>query len=159
MRKGNYHKKHGGAHHPLYSVWEGIVQRCYNPNHNAYKHYGGKGVVMCDEWRNNFGYFMKWALDNGWEKGMRVDKDINSPENGPAIYSPDHCSIVTQSENLRNKSDNRIIEYKGVSLCMKEWSERLGIKYAALRARLDRGWSLERALSSENYIHNQLKVA
>jgi hypothetical protein len=151
------HTKHGLCSHPLYSVWEGMVQRCYNPNHKAYKHYGGKGVTICDEWRNDFGVFLKWALENGWRKGLKIDKDIKAKTNGPAIYGPEYCSIVTQSKNLRNREGNRVIEYLGESRCMKEWAEIIGISYSALRARLDRGWSIDRAFKNENFIHNKLK--
>ena len=110
---------------------------------------------MCNEWKEDFGSFKKWALDNGWKKGLKVDKDIKAPKTGPKIYSPDHCSIITHQENLRNKVDNKIIEYNGVSLCLTEWSEVLGIKYCCLRARIDRGWDTERAFTKQNFTHNQ----
>jgi len=146
--------KHGFSGHPLYSVWEGMVQRCYNPNHKAYKHYGGKGVTICDEWRNDFGAFLKWALDNGWRKGLKIDKDIKAKTNGPAIYGPEYCSIVTQSKNLRNREGNRVLEYNGKKMCMQDWAELLGIKKRTLKARLDRGWAIERAFKNENFRHN-----
>lgn len=123
----------------------------------VYRHYGGKGVTMCDEWRNDFGSLLKWALENGWEKGMKIDKDIKAPKDGPAIYGPQYCSIVTQKRNLWSREGNRIIEYNGVSKCMGEWADVLNIHYRTLKARLDRGWTIERAFKNENFIHNRMK--
>lgn len=145
------HTKHGGCDHPLYSVWEGIIQRCHNTNHKKYKNYGALGITMCDEWRNDFNSFKIWALDNGWVKGLKIDKDIKAPKNGPKIYSPDHCSIITQKENTRNTDRNRIIEYNGISMCVAEWADKLGIKYYCLIARIKRGWDIERAFKKEDF--------
>lgn len=85
--------------HPLYSVWMGIKMRCYNKNEPAYKNYGARGVVMCEEWLNNAKLFIDWALENGWEKGKFIDKDIKNPN--AMEYSPENCSIVTRAQNNR----------------------------------------------------------
>ena len=85
--------------HPLYKIWMGIKMRCYNKNEPAYKNYGARGVVMCEEWLNNAKLFIDWALENGWEKGKFIDKDI---KNSNAMeYSPENCSIVTRAQNNR----------------------------------------------------------
>jgi len=105
---------HGWANHPLFDVWVGIKGRCYNKNTKEYKYYGARGVKMCDEWLNNAPAFIKWALENGWNNGLVVDKDIKSLTIGiPAlIYSPDMCSIVTQKENLKYTRSNK--KYKSI---------------------------------------------
>lgn len=84
------------VNHPLQKIWVGIKQRCYNPKSQAYAYYGGKGVKMCDEWKNNFKSFYEWCMANGWERGLEVDKDLKG--NGK-IYSPDWCTITTHREN------------------------------------------------------------
>ena len=56
----------------LYKVWCGIKQRCFNPNSNRYKNYGGRGISICDEWKNSFETFCKWALKNGYKVEKRV---------------------------------------------------------------------------------------
>jgi hypothetical protein len=92
-------KTHGLSTHPLYSVWKDIKARCTNPNSENYKkYYGAKGVTMCEEWLNSPETFIKWALNNGWKKGMHIDKDIKN-ENDTAIYSPFTCSVVDPRDN------------------------------------------------------------
>src|SRR5688572_19475169 len=67
--------KHGYAHHPAYTIWEGIVDRCCNPKSKGYKWYGARGIKMFDEWKNNPASFIEWALSNGYEKGLSIERD------------------------------------------------------------------------------------
>lgn len=83
--------------HALYQVWETMVQRCYNSKHISYKYYGAKGVTICNLWRNSPSAFIHWALANGWQKGMQIDKDAK----GLNMYSPASCSILTPRENCK----------------------------------------------------------
>lgn len=80
----------------LYTIFSGMKQRCYNQNCDAYRFYGAKGIVICDEWMGEHGLslFMEWALSNGYEENLTIDR-INA--RGP--YSPDNCRWITQSEN------------------------------------------------------------
>lgn len=78
-----------------YSIWENIRQRCLNPNAPAYKHYGARGVTICNEWENYLA-FKKWALSNGYEDNLTIDR-INNNGN----YEPDNCRWITQSENSK----------------------------------------------------------
>lgn len=80
--------------HPLYTVWQGIKTRCYNPNSSHYQWYGAKGVTVCDEWLNDFQAFYDWAIANGWEKGLTIDRKDNDKS-----YSPDNCQFLTKSQN------------------------------------------------------------
>lgn len=94
----------GGKRIPELSVvWGGIKARCYNSGNSAYHRYGGRGIIVCQEWLNNPSLFFKWAIDNGWEKGLEVDRVEND---GP--YSPDNCQIVTHAENSRNRSTGKL---------------------------------------------------
>lgn len=80
--------------HPLYSTWVGIKTRCYNPNHKCYNSYGGKGIYMCEEWKNSFVPFYNWMMDNGWKQGITIDRiDSDKP------YEPSNCQLITQSLN------------------------------------------------------------
>jgi len=84
--------------HPLYQVWAGIKDRCYNTNCKTFNRYGGRGVVICEEWKNNFKKFYDWAINNGWEQGLEIDKDVKAKELGipPLLYSPEMCCFVTK---------------------------------------------------------------
>lgn len=100
-------KTHGGSKKDrLYRVWRGMIDRCYYPSHNRYKHYGERGIYVCDEWRRNYTAFRDWALSHGYdplaERGMCTIDRINV--DGP--YSPENCrwvSMKIQSQNKRKR--------------------------------------------------------
>lgn len=81
----------------LYRVWDGIIQRCCNPNAKNYSNYGGRGIYICDEWKNNFSAFEEFCLTNGWKYGLQVDRIDNNKG-----YCPNNIQFVTRAENLRN---------------------------------------------------------
>src|SRR5579863_1388968 len=93
-------KKMGGKFSPypkhIRSVFIGMRARCYNKKDPSYKKYGAKGVRICKEWLKNPKLFYQWALDNGWERGKHIDKDIKG---NSLLYSPEYCRVVTPKEN------------------------------------------------------------
>lgn len=100
---------HGLRSHPLYRIWHSIIQRCTKPYSNSYNRYGAKGVRVCKEWYD-FITFYNWAINNGWKKGLNIDKDIIPKRLGiPALlYSPEFCCIVTVKVNCRNRCDTKL---------------------------------------------------
>lgn len=82
----------------LYRIWGGMKQRCYNKNASNYKYYGAKGIIICDEWRDNFLSFYNWSLNNGYKKHLTIDRKRNE-----GIYSPENCRWVTLDIQLKNK--------------------------------------------------------
>lgn len=96
IEKGKRTKKHGESNTRLYNIWKVVKQRCYNTKGSGYKWYGGKGVVMCDEWKNNFQEFRDWALSHGYDENLTIDR-IDSDGN----YEPNNCRWITQAENTR----------------------------------------------------------
>jgi hypothetical protein len=143
-------KKHGLWLHKLYKIWIAIKDRCYNQNNSAYRNYGAIGVKMCEEWKNDFKPFYDWCIENGWVRGLEIDKDIKAKELGvaPLLYSPEMCSIVTHTINNRNRRDNYFIEFNGFSKCLKEWSDILGISYSTICARKRAGWGNKEILTT-----------
>jgi len=138
-------KKHGFSKHPLYSARLNMISRCYNPKDIGYANYGAIGVIVCDEWLKNVMSFIKWALDNGWVKGLQIDKDIIPKRLGvPAtIYSPQMCSIVTPLENQNNRKDNMRVEYNGMVKTLSEWERFSGISQDVLWQRIKKyRWSV-----------------
>lgn len=94
---------HGLAYHPLTSVWANMKNRCYNTKVKSYKDYGGRGIAVCDEWRDNFKTFYDWAIRNGWSKGLTIDREKNNGD-----YKPDNCRFVTRAVNNQNKRNNKL---------------------------------------------------
>lgn len=95
--------RHGLRHHPLYNVWIGIRQRCEVATRHEYPRYGALGITMCEGWRSDVSLFVSWALDNGWEKGLHIDRI-----NGNSGYSPENCRVVTARQNDRNRKSNKL---------------------------------------------------
>ncbi len=91
--------------HPLYIKIYQIYSRCYNPKHDNYKYYGGRGITVCDEWRNNNRAFVVWGLANGWRPGLEIDRIDNDKG-----YSPDNCHFVTRQQNVRNSSASKLTD-------------------------------------------------
>lgn len=127
----------------IYMLYRGIIRRCYYTEDNAYKYYGSRGVKVCYEWRHNYKRFYKWCMENGWEKGLQLDKDIKG--NGK-LYSPNKCLFVTPEENLRIRSNVKLILFNGEMLTIPEISRKVNCNYGKLFRKLKRGFSLEMAI-------------
>lgn len=143
--------KHGLLRHPLYRIWASVKARCTNENEKSYKNYGGRGVVLCDEWLNDPEAFIKWGLNNGWEKGLDLDKDLKAKElnlQPPLIYSPEWCQFITRKKNNNATRHNVLITFNGMTKNIVQWAEHLGMVSNTLQNRLRRrGWSVERAFT------------
>ena len=122
--------RHGMAHTRLYNIWSKMKERCYNTTRKAYKNYGGKGVHVCDEWRNDFQKFYDWAINNGYKENLTIDR-INSNGN----YDPVNCRWVTLSENVRLKYKFDFITVGDLSLTIHDWAHRIGLSQETLRER------------------------
>ena len=136
----------GESSEPLFIIWRAMLKRCYNINSQNYKYYGGRGIKVCNEWLDeNNGYFSfkKWSLENGFEKGLSIERiDVNND------YSPDNCKWIPFSEQSKNKRNNNMITYHNETKCLAEWSKILGIKRYTLYSRLKRGWAVEKAFET-----------
>lgn len=86
----------------LYNSWSGMKQRCLNPNNPKYARYGGRGIKICKKWLD-INIFYEWAIKNGWEKGMSIDRINNDGD-----YCPKNCRWVSVSENSRKKHTTKI---------------------------------------------------
>lgn len=121
---------HGKSHTRIFNTWSKMKERCYNSKRPAYKNYGGKGVVMCDEWRNSFQNFYDWAMRNGYQDDLTIDR-INSNGN----YEPLNCRWITLSENVRLRNADSFIVINGLSLTIHDWAIRINIDPATLMSR------------------------
>jgi len=126
--KGLHSVTHGSTHTPAYTVWSTMRQRCQNPNHDKYIYYGGRGITVCPEWHS----FDQFLRDMGQPpKGYQIDR-----ENNDLGYNKANCKWVPRLKNMRNKSNNRMVNYNGRDVCMSQLAEEEGVSYSALRRRI-----------------------
>jgi hypothetical protein len=125
--------RHGLKWTPEYKIWDGIIERCCNPNSHSYARYGGRGIQICDEWRGDFTKFLADMGERPSPKHSidRIDNDGN--------YEPDNCRWATTTEQARNKRNTLRIEFEGEFLTVAEWCAKLGVTEATVRLRVRRG--------------------
>lgn len=139
--------KHKKTPRKLYWTWSRMKGRCYCETNEHFKDYGGRGITVCDEWRHSFESFRDWALAHGWEKTAHgkhnttktLDRiDVNGP------YSPENCRFVDMKTQCANRRSTNLVE--GVPLI--EWCKQNGVSYGTINTRMQRGWSLEKAVQT-----------
>lgn len=131
--------RHNKVHTRLYCIHQGIKKRCYNKQEKAYPNYGGRGITMCDEWRKDFMVFYNWAMNNGYNDNLTIDR-INVDGN----YEPDNCRCVdrkTQNINTRRELYGIVLhEYNS----LEYFSLKYNISRRLVRQRfITYGWSFE----------------
>lgn len=102
----------------LYQIWQGIKKRCYNPHDARYDRYGGRGIKVCDEWRQDFSAFYGWAMQNGYDETLTIDRIDNDGD-----YCPENCRWSNQQEQARNRSSNIRITIGNATKTLTEWCE------------------------------------
>ena len=126
----------------LRSIYYGMKQRCYNEKSINYKYYGGRGIRICDEWLESFDNFYQWAIVNGYNNELTIDR-IDSNKD----YSPDNCKWSTKKEQAYNRSMSVELTLNGRTMYMTEWAEELNIDKKTLSWRYRNGWSDEEILT------------
>ena len=144
LKENNTGYKHGLGKNKILSVFQGMLNRCYNKNEKAYKNYGRRGITICKEWLEDRTKFYYWALNNGYKEGLTIER-INN-EKG---YSPDNCMWATYKQQARNTRRNHLINYKGIEQCLTAWCEQLDLSYKLTEDRLRNGWTVERAFNTK----------
>ena len=131
---------HGLSGTPEYDAWGNMKKRCFNPNYQSYSNYGGRGINVCDRWKNSPENFLadmglkptpKHSLD-------RIDNDGD--------YQKDNCKWSTHVEQQNNRSSNRFITIEDVTLTITQWEKKMGYGENVILMRLKRGWSEYRAV-------------
>lgn len=127
----------------LRTRYRSMLARCYNPKTNDFNIYGGKGIIVCDEWKNSYKAFAKWALDSGFAPSLSIDR-----ENPNGNYCPENCRWVTMKEQQNNRTNNSIYEYKGETKTVSQLAEKYGINKNTLIWRLSKGMSIKDAIET-----------
>lgn len=132
--------KHGMTNSSEYKTWCGMKRRCLNKNDKRYKDYGARNINICDRWIHSF---EKFFLDMGSKPhGYSIERIDNNGN-----YEPNNCVWMKISDQTKNKRSNILLTYKKQTHILADWSRITGIKAGTIKARLDRGWPVEKALS------------
>lgn len=150
--KHGYSKKDGIVN-SLFYTYSSMKQRCTNPKSLEYNNYGGRGIIICDEWLNSYESFYLWATNKGYKKGLHIDR-VNNDGN----YEPNNCRFVTPYLNNRNKRVNIWVEYKGEAMILKDLSTLTNVYANTIKSRMKKGMSAEEAVSIPNRKGNKLDI-
>jgi hypothetical protein len=134
---------HGGSRSRAYRSWRTMLNRCYRPEHSGFRYYGGRGIAVCERWKN----FASFRDDMGEPgAGMQLDR-INTDGD----YAPGNCRWVTPKQNANNRRNTTFVEFDGKKKTVSEWADATGIPRATIATRLWHGWSPERTLTTTEY--------
>ena len=137
--------KHGLWQSRLYNIWRGMLKRCNLKSSKDYMRYGGRGINVCEEWKNDFKTFYDWALNNGYDDTLSIDRiDVNGN------YEPSNCRWQTAAQQANNKRSNVLITYNGETHNITEWAKKLNIPRHQIYHRIKANWSIEKALGYVN---------
>lgn len=149
LKKGKaFHVTHGGSSEHLYGVWAAMKRRCEYPKDKRYKDYGGRGIKVCERWRNDYAAFKEDAFKAGYVEGQEYGKCTIDRIDVNGDYCPENCRWVPMKVQNNNRRNNHLLTYKGKTMTVAEWARETGIKPGTLYDRLYNGWSTERALET-----------
>ena len=140
-------KKYKHTSKRLYGVYKGMLTRCYDETSREYHNYGGRGILVCQEWLNDYDTFAEWAYNNGYKEDAEHLECTLDRQNVDKGYSPDNCRWVTNQVQQNNRRDCIYAEYNGeIHTCM-EWSKILGMTYQKVHYHLKKGRTIAEILS------------
>lgn len=160
--------KHGGSKDRLYSVWHGMLRRCYSHSEKAYENYGGRGISVCEEWRHDYAVFKKWAYENGYDENApfgecTIDRiDVNGN------YEPSNCRWISNAEQQKNKRPReqlkdggyrKFIYVNGQRISRKVACKEAGVQEATFKYRVGvKGMTSEEALKTKIRDNSSVRV-
>lgn len=154
---GHKNKTHGKSQTYEYYIFKTMKARCYNTNNSEYHNYGGRGITICERWLDKEKGFENFLEDMGNKPDGKYKYSIER-HNNAGNYEPENCYWATGTEQGRNRRDNRLITYKGYTKPLVEWSEITGLKREAIANRLNKGWSVEDALTTIPYKKERITI-
>lgn len=123
-----YKLKNFSLNKKIYMAWLNMKNRCCNKNSKNYKNYGGRGIKVCKEWLNDFESFYEWAINNGCEQGLSIDRINNNGD-----YTPSNCRWSDMKTQSRNRRTNHLLTINNETHCLIEWSEKLNTSVTTLK--------------------------
>lgn len=118
----------------LHNCWCDMRSRCYNVNNKAYEHYGGRGIIVCDDWKEDYQAFYNWSMNNGYNDMLTLDRiDVNKN------YSPNNCRWANWETQRNNKRTTIKITINNITKSLKQWCRYLNLNYSMVYARYRKG--------------------
>ncbi|MBR3208860.1 MAG: hypothetical protein IKF82_01185 [Bacilli bacterium] len=117
--------------------------RCFSPKNSKYYLYGARGITVCDEWKNDYLSFRKWAYSNGYAPNLSIDR-INNDGN----YEPSNCRWVSRKIQQRNRRNCIYITYNNKTQCLADWCDELNLGYKTICNRISNGWEPVKAITT-----------
>lgn len=138
----NFNITHGESRTRIYTIWGNMINRTSNKKNKDYKNYGGRGITVCEEWKDYL-TFKKWALENGYSDTLTLDRIDNDKG-----YYPGNCRWADEETQNNNKQQSRKLEYKGKIKSVEQWAKEYNINRSTLVNRLNKGMSIKEALET-----------
>lgn len=152
ISNSHINETHNGVGTRLYRIWQGAKQRCYYKNAACFSRYGGRGIIVCKEWRDDFATFREWALNNGYSDDLTLDRiDVNGN------YEPMNCRWITMRKQQNNRSNNHTLTINGETHTLSEWGKIKGINSATISYRISKGWNDSEIFILPNYNNKNLR--
>lgn len=140
-------KTHALSNSKIFTAHRNMLSRVYDPKSNSYPNYGGRGITVCDRWREPNGRgFINFLADMGERpsKGHSIDRiDVNGN------YEPNNCRWATVTEQARNRRSNTLLTYNGKTQCIAAWAEETGLAESCIASRLRLGWGVEKIIETQ----------
>jgi hypothetical protein len=140
--KVNNHRRYNNMKDvPVFRIrrlWGLMIDRCYNKKNKSYQRYGGRGIIICNEWKYNKTAFVNWALENNYQLGLTIER-----KNNDGNYAPDNCVFATKKQQNNNRSDNKTITYQGKIKTLAQWAEYFKIPKSTFWNRVKNGSPIE----------------
>lgn len=134
-------RTHGKHKSKEYVAWQSMRRRCMDSSNERYESYGGRGITVCEEWRNDFAAFYNHI-------GPAPYKDASvGRQNNDGNYEPGNVAWESRTQQQRNMRSNHLITYNGKTQCLSAWAEELGVTRSALESRIRKGWDIDRAFT------------
>ena len=136
FKEGALNPKYKGGHSRtrVHRIWTAMKSRCFNPSVRSYADYGGRGVVVCQEWKENFEAFYEWSIENGYADNLTIER-----KNVHGNYCPENCRWATRKEQSRNTRANVYLEIDGEKHLVCDLAEMYGLSKSTIYGRYRRG--------------------
>lgn len=144
--RGRSRAKHHMTHTRIYNIWLSMRSRCSYSKSKFYKNYGGRGIKVCVEWESDFLTFYEWAMNNGYEDNLSIDRIKNDGN-----YEPSNCKWSTEKEQSNNTRMNLLIDYKGETRTATQWAEELNIERSKIYTWVAKGRPFDQLIETYQY--------